>query len=93
MLNYDRFIKKKFSYKDDIIYFDITDDSTKKVTEFYDESPFPNYKDADNKASILERGDKNLLAKQLKNLLDTKKCLEVGCGTGQLSIYFSIWNK
>ena len=85
------FIKKKFSYKDDIIHFDITDDSTKKVTEFYDESPFPNYKDADNKASILERGDKNLLAKQFKKFIGYKKSvLEVGCGTGQLSIYFSI---
>ena len=85
------FIKKKFSYKDDIIHFDITDDSTKKVTEFYDESPFPNYKDADNKASILEKGDKNLLAKQFKKFIGYKKSVwEVGCGTGQLSIYFSI---
>ena len=85
------FIKKKFSYKDDIIHFGITDDSTKKVTKFYDESPFPNYKDADNKASILEKGDKNLLAKQFKKFIGYKKSvLEVGCGTGQLSIYFSI---
>ena len=85
------FIKKKFSYKDDIVHFDINDYSTKKVTAFYDQSPFPNYKDDDNKASILEKGDKNPLAKQFKKFIGYKKnVLEVGCGTGQLSIYFAI---
>ena len=85
------FIKKKFSYKDHIVHFDINDYSTKKVTAFYDQSPFPNYKDDDNKASILEKGDKNPLAKQFKKFIGYKKnVLEVGCGTGQLAIYFAL---
>ena len=41
---------------------EIKDSSTNKVTKFYKESPFPNYKDTDNKSTILEKGDKNALA-------------------------------
>ena len=37
------------------------------------------------------KGNKNLLANQFKKFIGFKKnVLEVGCGTGQLSIYFSI---
>ena len=43
------FLKKKFSVKEGIACFDVKDESTKKVTDFYKESPFPNYKDTDNK--------------------------------------------
>ena len=85
------FLKKKFSFKEEIISFDINDKSTKKVTEFYKESPFPNYKESDDKSTILHKGDKNLLAAQFKKFIGYKKnVLEVGCGTGQLSIYFSL---
>ena len=84
-------LKKKSFYKENIASFDINDSSTKRVTEFYTESPFPNYKDLDNKATILEKGNKNLLAAQFKKFIGYKKnVLEVGCGTGQLAIYFSI---
>mgnify|MGYP001170710076 FL=1 len=85
------FLKKKFVSKDNIITFDVNDEVTRKVTNFYKDSPFPNYKDNDNKASILEKGDKNFLAAQFKKFIGyNKNILEVGCGTGQLSIYFSI---
>ena len=85
------FLSKKFSYKEGIISFDIDDESTKKVTDFYKESPFPNYKNTDNKSTILTKGDKNLLALQFKKFIGYRKnVLEVGCGTGQMSIYFSI---
>tara|TARA_B100000795_G_C22719430_1_gene406802 strand:- start:74 stop:979 length:906 start_codon:yes stop_codon:yes gene_type:complete len=85
------FLKKKFSFKDGIVSFEIEDMSTKKVTDFYKESPFPNYKDTDNKSTILTKGNKNLLAAQFKKFVGYRKnVLEVGCGTGQLSIYFSI---
>ena len=40
---------------------------------------------------ILQKGDKNILAKQFKKFIGfNKKVLEVGCGTGQLSNYFAI---
>ena len=85
------FLKKECSIKDKIFKFKIEDTSTNKVTNFYKESPFPNYKDSDNKATILEKGDKNTLAAQFKKFIGYKKnVLEVGCGTGQLSIYFSL---
>ena len=85
------YIKKPFEKKNGILTFTINDVETKKVTEFYKVTPFPNYKDDDNKQTILEKGDKNILAKKFKNFIGyKKKVLEVGCGTGQLSIYFSL---
>tara|TARA_A100001035_G_scaffold165973_1_gene131463 strand:+ start:18 stop:941 length:924 start_codon:yes stop_codon:yes gene_type:complete len=85
------FIKKPFKNKNGIFSFSIRDAETKKVTEFYKITPFPNYKDNDDKQSILEKGNKNLLAQKFKNFIGFKKnVLEVGCGTGQLSIYFSL---
>ena len=85
------FIKKDFEKKNGIFSFSITDDETKMVTDFYKITPFPNYKDDDNKQTILEKGDRNLLARKFKKFIGfKKKVLEVGCGTGQLSIYFSL---
>ena len=85
------FIKKPFKNKDGVISFSIEDNETKKVTEFYKVTPFPNYKNDDNKQSILEKGNKNILAQKFKKFIGyKKKVLEVGCGTGQLSIYFSL---
>ena len=85
------YIKKPFKNKNGIFSFSIRDAETKKVTEFYKITPFPNYKDNDDKQSILEKGNKNLLAQKFKNFIGFKKnVLEVGCGTGQLSIYFSL---
>ena len=85
------YIKKPFKNKNGIFSFSIGDAETKKVTEFYKITPFPNYKDNDDKQSILEKGNKNLLAQKFKNFIGFKKnVLEVGCGTGQLSIYFSL---
>jgi len=43
------FIKKPFKNKDGVISFSIEDNETKKVTEFYKVTPFPNYKNDDNK--------------------------------------------
>ena len=86
-----QYLKKPFEIKNGIFSFSINDTQTKKVTEFYKITPFPNYKDDDDKQSILEKGNKNILANQFKNFIGyKKKVLEVGCGTGQLSIFFSI---
>jgi ubiquinone/menaquinone biosynthesis C-methylase UbiE len=88
-----KFLKKKFDLKDGIYNFNVNDPSTKSVTEFYRESPFPNYKKADTKSTILEKGNKNFFALNFKKKIGyNKNVLEVGCGTGQLSIYFSIGN-
>ncbi len=85
------FLKKKFTENNGLFSFPINDSKTKKVTDFYKETPFPNYKDDDTKQSIIEKGNKNLFAQQFKKFIGyNKKVLEVGCGTGQLSIYFAI---
>ncbi len=87
------YLKKPFEIKNGIYSYSIKDIETKKVTEFYKITPFPNYKDDDDKQSILEKGNRNILASQFKKFIGyNKKVLEVGCGTGQLSIFFSIGN-
>lgn len=85
------FLKKDFKNIDHIYSNVIEDDTTKNVVDFYNIKPFPNYRREDNKASILNKGNKNYLAKKFKKFAGfNKKILEVGCGTGQLSIFFSI---
>jgi len=49
------------------------------------------YKTNDDRRTIVEKGNKNTLARQFKKYIGSNKTvLEVGCGTGQLSIYFAI---
>jgi len=85
-----KYLKKKLETIDGIKLSKITDETTKKVTSFYTTKPFPNYKINDDKISVSERGNKNYLASKFKQFVGyNKKVLEVGCGTGQLSIYFS----
>jgi len=84
-------LKKKIIKENGIFKFKINDRETKKVTNFYKESPFPNYKSDDNKSTILEKGNKNYLTSKFKNFIGyNKDVLEVGCGTGQLAIYFAL---
>lgn len=84
-------LKKKIIRENGIFRFKINDIETKKVTNFYKESPFPNYKSDDNKSTILDKGNKNYLTSKFKKFIGYKKdVLEVGCGTGQLAIYFAL---
>lgn len=85
--------KKDFIEDDNLIKVKINDQVVKKVINFYNESPFPNYQDHDDKSSISYKGEKNFLAEKFKKFIGfNKHVLEVGCGTGQLSLYFSIGN-
>ena len=57
-----------------IIIKDHFNDSTfQKVSNFYDKEPFPNYRKDENLYSILEKGDKNFLAKEFKKFIKFKK--------------------
>jgi len=85
------FLKKKTLNKDGIYIFNIDNTETNKVTNFYKESPFPNYASNDDKHSILIKGNKNYLSSKFKNFVGYGKIiLEVGCGTGQMANYFAI---
>lgn len=85
------FLKKKFNENNGLFYIPINDTKTKKVADFYKVTPFPNYKDDETKQSIIDKGNRNLFAQQFKKFIGyNKNVLEVGCGTGQLSIYFAI---
>ena len=83
--------KKKYTFDDNLIRFNINDKIVEKVIDFYTEAPFPNYKKNDDKSSINSKGEKNYLARESKKFVNfNKDILEVGCGTGQLSQYFAI---
>ena len=49
------FFKKNLTKSLNVYAFPISDNKTKKVTEFYKTSPFPNYKLNDNKSTLLEK--------------------------------------
>ena len=83
--------KKKYIINENFIQFNIKDNTVKKVVDFYSEAPFPNYEKNDDKSSINFKGENNYLSKEFKKFIGfNKDVLEVGCGTGQLSLYFCI---
>ena len=89
----DNFFKKKLVFEDDVLKLKIEDKVVNKVINFYNEAPFPNYENNDDKSTIVFKGDNNYLAKEFKKYIGfNKDVLEVGCGTGQLSLYFAIGN-
>ena len=84
---------KKFKIIDGIYSFYISSKTTNLVKDFYFDKPFPSYTANDNKYSILEKGNKNYLAKTFKKEIGYgKNVLEAGAGTCQLSLYLSIGN-
>ena len=87
------FKKTLIKIDDNVVKLEINDSTVEKVIDFYNEAPFPNFEDNDDKSSINQKGDNNNLANKFKSFIGfNKDILEVGCGTGQLSIYFSIGN-
>ena len=87
------YLKTKLELVDGIKSSKIEDKIAKKVTKFYTNKPFPNYKIDDDKITISKKGNNNYLASKFKDFVGyNKNVLEVGCGTGQLSIYFSTGN-
>ena len=88
----DILIPKNVLYDNNIHHLsdDIKNTISQKVSDFYEEIPFPNYTDDDNKLSILNRGNANTFYKKLKSHIGlNKKILEIGSGTSQLSMYLA----
>lgn len=63
---------------------------TKKINEFYEQNPFPNYEEFDSLSSFNEKASRGIYAKMLDEQIPLNvKILECGCGTGQLSVFLS----
>ena len=92
-MNKDIF-SKKMEVIEGVFSFPITNNITKEVTGFYDVEPFPSYSNADNKLSIIEKGDSNQFSQKLKYFIGyNKSFIEVGAGTCQLSNYLGNRNQ
>jgi len=59
-------------------------------SKFYNEVMFPNYDDIDDFSNLIDKTEKSWFAKKLDDEIKMfSKVLEVGCGTGQMSIFLS----
>ncbi len=69
--------------------------ATDTVKAFYEENPFPNYDDLDDKESLREKASRGIFAKLLdEQIPQGALVLEAGCGTGQLTNFLGIyWNR
>ena len=73
---------------------DELDNLTNKMSNFYDEVKFPNYDDLEDYASLYEKGIRNLFSRRLDDEIDYgSRVLELGCGTGQLSLFLARGNR
>ena len=82
--------KKNFKQKGNLFEFEINVSATKRMTKFYNQDPFPNYKKHQDKHSLNSVGEKNFLFKQLKDFLGNNSMfIEIGSGTSQVSNYLA----
>ena len=63
-------------------------------SDFYNEVKFPNYDGMDDFASLLDKSKRSTFFKKLDEEIPMfSKVLEAGCGTGQLSLFLSRYNR
>ncbi len=68
-----------------------SDAVTERVRAFYERNPFPDYEDVDSSASLRDKAEKGIFARQLDlSIPHGAKILEAGCGTGQLSNFLGL---
>ncbi|MDB4861073.1 class I SAM-dependent methyltransferase [Alphaproteobacteria bacterium] len=76
------------------LYYDDKETLTATQSEFYDDIKFPNYDDIDDYGSLLDKSLKSIFIKKLDDEIPYhSNVLEAGCGTGQLSILLSRYNR
>lgn len=69
-------------------------ETTRKIREFYETNPFPNYDEFDSLGTFYEKAKMGIYAKLLDEQLPTNvKILEAGCGTGQLSNFLANYQR
>lgn len=64
---------------------------TATVGAFYEDSPFPDWRPQDDRGSLLRRGREQPLTRWLDEAIDHRaSVLELGCGTGQMSLFLGL---
>ncbi|HEY8086506.1 MAG TPA: methyltransferase domain-containing protein [Polyangiaceae bacterium] len=71
-----------------------SDDKTETVRDFYTVAPFPGYPPRDSLGSLRARAGRSEFARLLDRAIPgDARVVEVGCGTGQMSLYLSTANR
>ena len=66
-------------------------DVTEIVNKFYNQTPFPNYKDMEDINSLVKKSERGYYGKFLNEQIPFNvNILEVGCGTGQLANFLGL---
>ena len=86
----------KFSIVDGIpdLYIDDGDKITNAQKDFYEDIKFPNYNGIESFADLMDKAKKSIFAEKLNTEIPMhSKVLEAGCGTGQLSLFLSRYQR
>ena len=63
-------------------------------SDFYNKVKFPNYDEFDDFGSLLDKSQKSIFFRKLDEEIPMhSKVLEAGCGTGQLSLFLSRYQR
>jgi SAM-dependent methyltransferase len=66
------------------------DPRTEAVRRFYEHAPFPGYPPRDSVDALRSRAERNAFARLVNQAIpDDARVAEVGCGTGQMSLYLA----
>jgi ubiquinone/menaquinone biosynthesis C-methylase UbiE len=67
---------------------------TEVVRRFYNDAPFPGYPPHDTLAALRARAERSVFAQRLDRAIPSDaRLVEVGCGTGQMSLYLARANR
>lgn len=65
--------------------------ATERVRLFYEERPFPDYRDTDDLGALVRRGRANAFTRALDDEIPPRaSVVEVGCGTGQMALFLAV---
>ena len=66
------------------------DDCTDRVRHFYERAPFPGYRPRDSLQALRSRAERSEFVRLLDAAIPADaRILEIGCGTGQMSLYLA----